>query len=870
MANYNPLLLCFFCCITGFWANAQLYTDAGVNRTICRGDSVTLGGTDTAASAVAPFTYQWQPATGLSATNVAHPVAHPLVTTKYSLTSRDANGMVNVDYVLVTVKFNDVHLTTSDTLVCPNQQVQLAAFVPSSACGSTAPCYGNTITPSVGNDTVIQPGTPLQGPALFGNFRQSSRSQILYTSAELQAALGGPAVIKALTFNISQFNSNAFLQNFTIKMGCVYMDSLTAWNDNLLTVYSAAHYSPQMGWLNGIILQTPFYWDGFSDILVDICNYNPTTFGNQGNKAECTQTTYKSYLYSTGSINQCGGGSIPTSYYLRPNVKFNYCVPDSMPMPIFGSNYQWTCSSGLTLFNANSYTPTVQVGSAGYCYFTTNDSTCPGRDSVFINVRSNSDGNVTITLNNNFCKQTDSGSVIIAFSLLTDTALYTLRNVNSTTVIASGTAVNGDSITIAGLAAGSYLLNVSDPYCFYLDEIFTLSGFTAITSVSRFNQQSASCMGGASGGFCINVVDGIPPYTFMWDSIATTNNCFYGFTAGVHPVTIIDSFGCALVIDSFIVLEGTSPITAVTASNMQPVLCENASTGGFCVNVTGGTAPYTYKWDSVTTVNNCYYNFALGIHYVLVTDSEGCSSAVTPFTVPLDINAVPTLTVNDFVHCYGDATGSACITSLSGSTAYTYIWDSLYTGGICNDTLRAGTHFVLVRDTNGCENRSNTINVDGPEAPLTVVDTLTSATVYLQVSGGTVPYTINWGDGSSVTTFISYPHQYLQYGVYTVVVTDFLGCEHTSTITILGNSIATNEDRQKVTLYPNPANNVLFFTSEEGAITEALIYDALGRTITVTKQVSGNSIDVSGLTPGVYTLAIRTTTGLFKRMFVKQ
>lgn len=862
----HTLLLRFCLCLSGYFCSAQLYTDAGANRTICRGDSVLLGGADTATNAIAPFTYQWQPATGLSATNVAHPVARPAVTTTYYLTSSDANGVVSVDSVTVVVTYSDVYITAGDTLVCQGRQVQLRAIIATTTCGSTAPCFGSTPSPVLGNDTISQPGTSLQGPSLFGNFRKSSRSQMLYTAAELQTVLGGPMVIKVLTFKNSLFNSNAFLQNFTVKMGCSYSDSLTTWNDNLFTVYSAATYQPQAGWNNSIVLQTPYYWDGYSDLVIDICNYNTATFGNQNNKAECTQTAFASYLYSTGATNQCGGGTIPTTYYLRPNVKFNYCVPDSVPTPIFGSNYQWTSSSGLVLFNANSFTPAAQADSAGYCYFTVQENGCVFRDSVFVAVHST--GNTTFALSNNFCPESGTGSAIAIPTGYIDTVSYWLSVLNSADTIFSGLAVNGDSIYFAGLAVGDYTLHVPDPVCGDLVNNFSLTGYPSLYSVTTSNVQEADCNGVANGGFCLDVSGGTLPYVYYWDSLITLSNCNYSLSAGTHTIRVVDATGCTVAINNIEVETANDPISGLVAYNYLAAGCGATANGGFCINVSGGTPPYTYVWDTVETQSACYYNLSGGTHYVQVTDSNGCNSAVTPFNVLMETNDAPVLTVLDFVHCYGEATGNACVTLSTGTSPYIYVWDSLYTGGICNDTLSAGTHFVIVRDAFGCEGRSNTITIHQPGGPLTVNSSINNSTLYLDIDSGTIPYTIRWGDSTEYMTVATAQHTYNNDGVYEVVVSDMNGCDYTMTVTILGAGIAAIGNG--LYIYPNPAGNSLIIRSDGQSIRNIKILDELGRVVLSPEAIAGHVVDISGLAAGVYVAAVQTTSGELTHLFVKQ
>jgi gliding motility-associated-like protein len=70
--------------------------DAGTATQILFGNSVTL-------SPSGAVTYNWLPATGLSCTNCANPVATPLFTTTYTVTGTDAAGCTNTDTVTVIV-----------------------------------------------------------------------------------------------------------------------------------------------------------------------------------------------------------------------------------------------------------------------------------------------------------------------------------------------------------------------------------------------------------------------------------------------------------------------------------------------------------------------------------------------------------------------------------------------------------------------------------------------------------------------------------------------------------------------------------------------------------------------------------------------
>jgi hypothetical protein len=68
---------------------------------LCPNSDVQIG--NEASGGTAPYAYSWSPSSGLSATNIARPIAQPAQTTKYYLTVTDALGCTKRDSVTVTV-----------------------------------------------------------------------------------------------------------------------------------------------------------------------------------------------------------------------------------------------------------------------------------------------------------------------------------------------------------------------------------------------------------------------------------------------------------------------------------------------------------------------------------------------------------------------------------------------------------------------------------------------------------------------------------------------------------------------------------------------------------------------------------------------
>jgi hypothetical protein len=130
---------------------------------------VTIGAQATGGSGL--YTYTWSPASGLSATDVAQPVANPNTTTTYQVRVTDANGCETVASVTVTVNTAPVASAGPDIDVCTGG----SATIGQPASGGAAP-YSYSWTPATGlNTTDI--ATPTVSP------EQPTRYTVIVTDA---------------------------------------------------------------------------------------------------------------------------------------------------------------------------------------------------------------------------------------------------------------------------------------------------------------------------------------------------------------------------------------------------------------------------------------------------------------------------------------------------------------------------------------------------------------------------------------------------------------------------------------------------------------------------------------------------------------
>ncbi len=142
--------------ITGSNPVATINIGAGV--TICIGNSVNL---NTSATGDPSFTYSWSSvpvAGGLSANNIANPIATPTATTVYTVTIRDGNGIIDTENTTITVNPLPAapSISTSGSTVCDGANPDVTLTSSAAPNGGTYVWYkGGIATGDVGGSLII-------------------------------------------------------------------------------------------------------------------------------------------------------------------------------------------------------------------------------------------------------------------------------------------------------------------------------------------------------------------------------------------------------------------------------------------------------------------------------------------------------------------------------------------------------------------------------------------------------------------------------------------------------------------------------------------------------------------------------------------
>jgi gliding motility-associated-like protein len=292
----------------------------------------------------------------------------------------------------------------------------------------------------------------------------------------------------------------------------------------------------------------------------------------------------------------------------------------------------------------------------------------------------------------------------------------------------------------------------------------------------------ASCFGNADGAVGVTPVGGFGPYGYQWSSATTdTLSSIVGILSGTYTVTISDFNGCTLV-DSFFVPQ---PPMLILISNSTPVNCNAGSDGSAFINVSGGTSPYSYSWNSTAANSDSITNLPFGNYEVTVTDVYGCQIADTisvtePTVLNLALSQQPS-------SCYGVNDGEAYVVITGGTLDYTILWNNTPTGVTDSIAYLTGDemYIVTVTDGNSCV-AIDSVFVQEPD-PITAQVVVTDETCFTSddgiaavvINGGTAPFFYDWGTNANNQTTQTATN--LASGVYTVLISDVNNCNAQAT-----------------------------------------------------------------------------------------
>ncbi len=466
--------------------------------------------------------------------------------------------------------------------------------------------------------------------------------------------------------------------------------------------------------------------------------------------------------------------------------------------------YEWTPAGSLSCSDCANPTATPDTTTT-YIVIGTDSTGCVSSDTVTVTVLPNittaenveiCDGDTVIVFGNpvnmagvfseTFISQSgcDSTHTITVGVLPTKETFEDIGICNGDTTI-----VFGNPVSMAGVFSETFMSQdgcdsthtitvIVFPTFHIIEDVLICEGDTAfvfgnpVTMAGEFSD-TLETVNGCDSIHTIGV--GVLPTTFTSETISI---CFGATTeifgtqtgvAGDYQMTFTGSNGC----------DSTHTITLMVYDEItvqfqtEDATCFGLEDGSATATAMGGNGGFTYAWSN-GDVGQLATDLGAGDHTVTVTDVTGCmTTATVTIGEPTEVVVVAT-GVN--VSC--TELGSVSASASGGTGNYTYLWSTGDSTAMV-DGLVAGIYIVIAADENNCV-AIDSVEITGALAPTISVSVDQQPTtsdpnggeLSVAIMGGTMPYEIEWSNGSMNDSLFNLPS-----GEYIVTVTDANGCE---------------------------------------------------------------------------------------------
>jgi beta-xylosidase len=565
------------------------------------------------------------------------------------------------------------------------------------------------------------------------------------------------------------------------------------------------------------------------------------------------------------------------------------------------SNSLVNLSGSTSLCTGSSITLTA---SSGTSYIWNNNTTQVGTDATYA---ASNVGNYTVNATNAIgCKVTSAPVTITvataptatitspATAFCTGGSIVLTASTGSSYKWLNGTTQVGTAATYTATAAGSYtveLTNAAGCKATSVAKVITVNPLPVITQYVKNDAGAwtATIMATACEKSTINLGPQ-PTLAAGWswtgpNNFTSTlrNPVLANITlsnAGTYSSTYTDPNGCKAS-STFALQVSTPPTATITAP------ATSFCAGGSAILSANTGTGLTYQWSNASATifgatAATYTATAAGAYTVEVTNASVCSATSTAITVT--VNAAPTATITANGPTNIPQGGSVVLTASAGSSYKWFNGTAQVGTGASYTSTTVGAYTVEVTNASGCKatsaattvnfntNQPSTITITSPTANATIDGIITITATATDPDGSIV--LVEYLDGNTVigtSTTQPYNFDWTNPGsgnhVITVRVTDSNGGITTSApVTITSQAISTgvfstsNSNSLNGTVYPNPANGIVFIDSDSDlSDAKFMLVDVLGneRGVNHTGNGTGATIDLSNLSAGTYVLISR-------------
>jgi hypothetical protein len=372
--------------------------------------------------------------------------------------------------------------------------------------------------------------------------------------------------------------------------------------------------------------------------------------------------------------------------------------------------------------NDGTATASLNGGTPGYSYLWSNGATTetienltPGAYTVTATDANGCTQIQTVTVNEFGCALSAaiSGQQISCYGASDGVASITLNNATEPYSYEWSNGENTQSIT--GLAPGLYAVTATDE-----------NGCAVISSISiqeppvlnpNATSTSETSQGGANGTATANPTGGTEPYSYIWNTGATSAS-ITGLPSANYSVTVTDANGCSAVQTVPVAPFACAMGASVSSSN---VSCFGENNGQATVVISAGLSPFSYSWSNGGTTATAS-GLAPGIYTVTINDAVNCGAeAQVLITEPSLLEVAATGVTNALC---GEASGAVSVAATGGNGNYSFQWSN-GTASASLENLAPGSYTVSVTDANEClAILAVTVLVEDLEAPVVVTQNI--------------------------------------------------------------------------------------------------------------------------------------------------
>ncbi|MCO5259378.1 MAG: T9SS type A sorting domain-containing protein [Crocinitomicaceae bacterium] len=798
--------------------------------------------------------YVWTPATGLSSTTIANPIANPSVTTQYKVYATGLGGCVDSATVNVIVNpIPTVSASADVTTVCQGNPINLSA--------SPNGAYSYHWTGPAGYSVYAQnPTLSSPSPTHSGVFTVTAT-----TAAGCSASDNVSITVNPGPVAFASANSLSLCGGDTLKLTSL-PNGMTSYSWVGPNGFTSSNQNAQIDDVDGThqgtySLTVSNGVCSSSTSLNVVVNASPSVSANASNTSICQGGGVNLYATTASATNYSWTGPNGYTSTTQNPVLSGLTTSNSGQYQIVAHNGNCTDTSFVTISVtpgpiASISTSTTSLcagdtlfltsqpnGAADYSWVGPNGFTSTSQNPQIDGVSGINQGTYTVTVSNGSCNSSAS------FNL-------TVNNNPPISAGASSIALcEGDTLNLFASPSGATSYHWSGPASFVSgSQNPTISGVSLARSglytVTAYN--AVGCSSSASVNIQVNAVptayaslnsltlcendtlhligspSGMTSYYWEGPNGYTSNikdnqlNGIDGATQGLYKLTV--SNGYCSNSDTVSLVVNPSPNVLASATNTNP--CEGGTLNLFATP--NGAASYQWygpNYFSSTVQNPVITNLTddeSGVYTVMAYNSYGCTAK---YPITINVRPVPVATAfgNSAGLCIGD---SLVLNSLpNGMAFYSWAGPNGFTSSQQGDTIinidanSQGVYTVTLSNGFCSADASYTLTVNSPP----VVDASSSATTLCEGSilnlyaspNGAASY--QWAGPTAFNSLSQNPIigsvSTTNSGKYFVTVTNAIGCSATDSVEILvvpgitasisGNSPVCEKTDISLTAYPN-------------------------------------------------------------------